>query len=120
MEIAEDFQGIDPGFNASGFIAEDSGARSYRGQKFPGAHGADEFEGGGATLLRRILLGGGCAGGDKEKRGEDGQEFHDGACGDFTIEMATSMNRVVIAGRSGACRRLQSAIRLSIKESGRF
>src|ERR1700722_19933659 len=30
------------------------------------------------------------------------------------------IGRVAIAGRGGACRRLQTAIRLSIKESGRF
>ena len=35
VEIAEDFQGIDPGFEASSFITEQGGSRTYYGQEFP-------------------------------------------------------------------------------------
>ena len=44
MELAEDFQRIDPGLNRATFVAEQGCPRSGDGQKFPGTHGARKLE----------------------------------------------------------------------------
>src|SRR5271165_2013891 len=56
VEVAENFQRVNPGFDVAGFVAEEAGLGAHGGEKFPGADGAGELEGGvllgGAGLLR--------------------------------------------------------------------
>jgi hypothetical protein len=44
VEIAENFQGINPGFEIPAFVAEESGSRSSGGDKFPGTIGTRKFK----------------------------------------------------------------------------
>jgi hypothetical protein len=44
MKIAKQLEGVHPGLELPGLVAEKSGALADRGQKFPRAHGAGEFE----------------------------------------------------------------------------
>ena len=43
MEFTKDFQRIDPGFHFAAFVSKQGGALAGDGKKFPGAHGAREF-----------------------------------------------------------------------------
>ena len=66
MEIAQEFQRVDPRFHLSGFVAEERGTRAGEGQKFPGADGAGEFEGRVWLLLSVGELSGAENSGDRE------------------------------------------------------
>ena len=44
MEIAEEFQRVDPGFQLAGFVAEQGGTSTGEREKFPGAYGPGQLE----------------------------------------------------------------------------
>src|SRR4029077_20349142 len=44
MEVTKDFQGIDPGFKPSRFVAEESGSSAHDRQKLPGTNSSRQFE----------------------------------------------------------------------------
>jgi hypothetical protein len=45
MQVAEDFQGIDPGFHLSALVTQETSLHSDDWKKFPGANRAGEFQG---------------------------------------------------------------------------
>src|SRR6202035_2113519 len=90
MKIAENLQGINPSFDASGFIAKDSGARPYSRKNFPGTHWARQLQRGGLIVIFSFI-GGAQNSGDEKKTCDDAKKFHKSACHYLTIEEASSI-----------------------------